>query len=1027
MVKNIKQNPTITDTIRFLIETPDSNNCLLSHPYKINSVKIYFLQKSYVSTNHGEYKNLKLDDKIFESLKLARQIACQNPTQKNISEVSRLQNELDSKSQSSSFYYNDAVLVEQIGDEENPAWFSVEPNNSLLNQIFDQNGNVVYGSFTYDWQPKSKVREGDFLICWTWTPNIAGESVSASEYFYLLSDGKNSQTIPTHVTAENKYYTLLERYLPEMYKSSLIDNDLTPEVTDKLNKAVGKGFTFIEDLSNQLIDLYDSNVLHESMLVYLSNLFNIKLKSNDPTLWRRQIKEAVPLFKKKGTIIGLKEAFLQSGMYLEKFTQLWQVISPYTWQQSFLVNDSPYFKLDKKPIDKIQLWIRREGENNYTEYNVDNIDFEEIDCNHYIVWVGDEKSLSPVNIYKNDNIKVLYQYRDIPNDQESVEEYIRSLPLADNRDDNNQYPLKNWNVRLIEEDDVMFDSIVPVRHPFHEDLIFGQIRTEFPYSENIYNMETYNGSLVDSYDPCYIDKNFRDPCGSCLSGKYNIDLTISELSNDRIREVYDILREFTPFTSVVNQVNFKGEISDYVNSGVEEIDFLIQYNLVEFVISGEVNPFFHRVMEGGLTNWIIKRDDLSQQIVKVSNKTGLAYNTNVSFISPNISLENLGLIKNNHIMEVLSPSANSGTYLLNNISGNTALNVESVSEPLSTEVFTFKLSNIVLESNINIIQESCSTLQDSSISFDNVNTLWDVENTPDYTGGSWKINFPILSKTVDISKNHDKMLYLSCDEIIPSGNYAYILLDDQDNEIHTSNCSINVLNRGRISFNDLNLISSEFIRHGDYLLYDGVEYMIDELRINNDIIANNYNDGEVNGLTVKFLRRLVENSIGYFTYQGLQLLCDFDHEAEFNIQNGLNHTVTENNLLNNNNFKENFLVKIDENYYKIEEIKGELITLNGMPQDWGTLNSGGTTVNYSINQFVDKTVNVQFTVFDQLDRSGQDPIIREIESTVTNDVAIVALSMNPNSGDGMEDFTNQDESISFQIDYKDGNKEEGNI
>jgi len=52
-------------------------------------------------------------------------------------------------------------------------------------------------------------------------------------------------------------------------------------------------------MANQLIDLFDANALHESLLNYLSNLFAIKLRSSDPTLWRRQIKEAIPLFKKR--------------------------------------------------------------------------------------------------------------------------------------------------------------------------------------------------------------------------------------------------------------------------------------------------------------------------------------------------------------------------------------------------------------------------------------------------------------------------------------------------------------------------------------------------------------------------------------------------------------------------------------------------------------------------------------------------------------------------------------------------------
>ena len=143
-----------------------------------------------------------------------------------------------------------------------------------------------------------------------------------------------------------------------------------------------------------------------------------------------------------------------------------------------------------------------------------------------MTWMGEDLSSGAMALVEGDIIRVLYQYKTVPGSlEQNIEDYIQTLPLADIRDEEDQiYPPKNWNVRLLEEDDIMFDVIIPVRHPFHENLIFGQVRTEFPYSENIYNMETYNGSSRDSYDPCFIDRKFRDPCGNCLSSKFSIDI-----------------------------------------------------------------------------------------------------------------------------------------------------------------------------------------------------------------------------------------------------------------------------------------------------------------------------------------------------------------------------------------------------------------------------------------------------------------------------------------------------------------------
>ena len=71
---------------------------------------------------------------------------------------------------------------------------------------------------------------------------------------------------------------------------------------------------------NQIIDLFDANVVNEKLLPFLSNLFSLKLKSNDPYLWRRQIKRAMPIFKKKGTISGLIESLDQSGIKFINYT-----------------------------------------------------------------------------------------------------------------------------------------------------------------------------------------------------------------------------------------------------------------------------------------------------------------------------------------------------------------------------------------------------------------------------------------------------------------------------------------------------------------------------------------------------------------------------------------------------------------------------------------------------------------------------------------------------------------------------------
>lgn len=1029
-IKLVTESPKISDTIRFELKTPDADDCYTTDPYKFVGIKIYYIERDYQSTNFGEFEKPIYNETLLLELEVARNTFCANPTEDNAFEVERIQNELISKSQSTTYYYKDAVLVEEVGSSAEPIWFSGDPDDEIVTK-------TDTATFTYDWSPRSRVREGNFFICWTWQPLIAGDTISDNIEFSIAGDGRAVQTIPTHIVDDEKYLTLLEKYLPECYKEYHAEMDITPDVGYKLNQSIASGFTDLEGLANQIIDLFDANVIHESLLVYLSNFFNLKLKSDDPTLWRRQIKQAVPLFKKKGTLKGLEEAFAQAGMSLEKYTRLWQVVSPYTWQQSFRVASSPTFKLYKQPVLPIDennfgVWIRREDEDEYTSVPSDCVQFTTVDCEHFVTWIGDDKSSEPILLFEGDILRVLYQYAEIPTGGQTVEDYIRELPLSDDRDEADQeYPPKNWNVRLIEEDDPLYDTIVPTRHPFHEKLVYGKIRTEFPYSENIYNMDEYNGSTRDTNDVCFMDKDFIDPCGSCLSSKYNVDVAIENLSDERIAEVYDILREYTAFTTVPFRVAFSGEIVDFVNPPVEEIEMLIKFDLNEYVIAGGNNDIFNRVMEDGLTSFIIDREDLAEQVEKVTGLIGTAYNFKIAIVTPNVELDNVGLILNNHILEILSPSSNSGTYEIASVSGNTGIMASSVSEPLIESSFTFNLSNIVFDSvNASITQQRCAALTDESIDLASysIRTTWDLEYTPDYTGGVWTIEFPDLGLTYDIERVEGDQIFLPCESVLTEQTgVSYVIYDDSANEVVSSDEGVlEVTNRGRVDFHDSGIEDiAEFVHRGDIMVYDGSEYLVDRLYSDNDVSVLDYEDGDAAGISVQFLRRLATNEVGYFQYQGLKLLTGVDHETAYAIQNGSGNPTDPDDMIDDSTLKENFLIKIGSYYYKIDDIQGTLISLAGYPQNWGTLGSGGTLVNYDIYQFVKDTFEVQFTVFDESDRGGKDVVIRSIESSVTGDVAVTALAMPP--GQGIEDIVRQEENISYTIQYKSGEVVEGEI
>lgn len=1030
-LKNYTDDPRITDTILLKIETTDTSGCLID-PYKIDSVTVYYVERNFLGNNYGEYDYQIQDSDIKDKLDAAVADACLAPTPENLALVVNLQEKLSSSTTSIPYHYKESIPVQVFGTPSYPAWLSTDISNSLFSQSVDEDDNPIVGKYEFEWEPDGSIREGNFFLCWTWTPLIAGEQLSSHMPFNVVGDPKAVTTIPTHVAPEDKYDTLLERYLPEMYKTYLTDNDLTPDVTYQLNKAVGSGFTIMENFANQIIDLFDANALHESLLMYLSNLFDLRLKSDDPTLWRRQIKEAIPLFKKKGTLEALTSAFAQSGMILNSFTQHWQLASKYTYQESFRVQSSASFVLDKKSIvlpideDNFGLWIRRQGDSDYVEYSSDYVTFE-IDetCNDKVTmtWIGDQLSSSPVDLFEGDIVRVLYQYNEVPNPSEQqLEDYFRSLPLLDNRDEFSQeFPPKNWNIRIIDENDPLFAVLVPVKNPFADPLIFGYVRTEFAYSENIYNMEEYNGSTRPSYDACNIDKSFIDPCGACIGSSYSVDIGVQDLCNDRMIEAQDVLQEFMPFHARLQTINFTGEVNEFVQPPVESIDFLIHIDRTENHLSGEANPIFTRHVE---SQWIVNRSELADQMTVLSGKLGTATNEYVSIVTPDIILSDLGVMAHNHILEILSPSVNTGEYTIDNIQERTANISSSVIEPLDESQFTFNLSNVTYRNfSTSVSQDDYFKFTDESVLFEDlgVKTLWDVDNTPNYTGGSWQVEIPAYSMTYSIRDIVNGALILDGDSNLPvvyTDNISYTLFDDNSNEIYSSNLGeLTVERRALIDFNDSALNVHDYINIGDLLYYNGEEYEILAFS-DQDFWIDGWVDGDMSGITVDVRSRLVNQGIGQFGYRGLHLSTFSDHESEFDIQNGSNPPTV---VLDDNNFKENYMFQINGDFFKILEWDEKEVKLAGRDQYWMTDTAGGTVVAYSLVQFPKIGVNVGFTVFSELDRDGHDPVIRTIEDPIGN-LSIVALA---SGGTGMEENVGQEEGISFSIQTRNGETKEG--
>lgn len=1062
--KTIDDNPSITDTVLFDLLTPDASGCFTSNPYKVNRVVVFFVERDFASGNTSEYRQTTYNTEKLQAAEAAEAVACADPTDENIKEAKRLREEADSNATTTPFFFNEAKPVHTVGNDQSPAWLSTDTENAALELVEeDDDGNPVYGHFTYAWEPKG-MREGDYFICWTWTPNIAGDSLSSHLRFTLVGNTQVTTSIPTHYTDPEKYEALLDLYTPETFKVKLADEDRSPDVLEKFNGAVAQGFTLVEDLANQMVDLLDGNSIHEALLPYLSNLFDLRLKTADPTRWRRQIKRAVPLFKAKGTKKALAEALDHAGINLIKFTQLWQVVSSYTWQEVFDYEGELTFTLEKVALEVDQenfdLWLRPGDEDEWTNLSSDYVTFETEDGVTTMTWIGDTLSVNPIDLVEGDSLRVLYKYSDIPGSTEqAIENYVRELPLQDQRDERSQiYPMKNWNVRVIAGDDPMFNLVIPTRHPFYEPLVYGQVRTEFPYSENIYNMEEYNGSIRNSKLPCDIDRKFKDPCSACISSSYNIELEIEGLSNDRILEAREVLEEFTPFHAVLHTFSFLGGHNEFIQPPVEEIEMLATVHGSEIMIAGQAQSWFNRSMKLIATNGLY-RDQLASHTQVMGATAGVVYNDEIVIFCPTVKFDKIGMNQGGAYLKILPPSGVAGTYSVENPRGN-VVGVAGATEPIddcdslfaadSTIngcAFTFTAYNQIMTGTLcNVTQDNIHVFSDVNQNFGvlGVKSTWDVDHGD--AASAWKVSIPAYSAIYPITNvMSDGSLILENDGSLPTSNTVnedYAILNESDTVILEASAGKIVVNkRAKIqALSSTDQPIGNVVKVGYYMVISGEHYKVSSIAPGTDdmFYILDYEDGDAAGVNLDIIQYIAEREVGYFSHRGLKARLSGDLETTLEIQDGHNSLTQEEDRVENDHFMENFLVVVDgEDAYFMADIDGNspagytTITLEGPDHYWGTFPSGGTAKNITIYRYTKEEITVigqQFDLpphtFRTYDRAGRPVITVETEQE-DGDSEVSSLSLP--EGNVMSEETTQNEGITFQIEYLDGTTEEGAI
>lgn len=567
-------SPKVDDRIGFMIETYDDKG-VLKNPYLINKVTIYRLEH-HVSKNELSLETKKFNPELLKAHDQLQEEIRQNPTTDNVERLKNLLTQLDKTADVRKINYANARIVMQT---ISPLW-TYDLKKTHVANIRDNIG-IIQGKFLFLWTAKG-MREGTYFIQWEWKNAIDGAIHTTEKVFTLYPAEEKIHSVYRHFAPREKYNFLLEKYVPKMYRVQTTPNDRTPEVVRKFNKVVGQMFLELDDLAVGLVDLLDPMFTPEGFLPAIANFFNLELKTTSVTAWRNQIKNAVPLYKKKGTAEGLKQALDKANVKLIKITNLWQVISPYTWVEGFVTekdiwtNNEVLGHLTKKPLKdaKIEVYLKSSETKEYFSLPENVVYFQETlvpEPKIAVVWNGGAHQ-PPIELFAGDVVKIRYSYNKMPTDAGSIEGYIEDLPLADQRDETKvRYPIKNWNVKLIEEDDPLFDLVIPERHSFYTPVTYGKTRTTFLYSEKAFNMDTYNGSLYNSNNPCDMDKDFLDPCSGGQSSKFNVHLEFEHVDDEKIMEAKDIITDYSPFHAVLHNMKISSRITDFVLPPAEKI------------------------------------------------------------------------------------------------------------------------------------------------------------------------------------------------------------------------------------------------------------------------------------------------------------------------------------------------------------------------------------------------------------------------------------------------------------------------
>jgi hypothetical protein len=492
-----------------------------------------------------------------------------------------------------------------------------------------------------------------------------------------------------------------------------------------------------------------------------------------------------------------------------------------------------------------------------------------------------------------------------------------------------------------------------------------------------------------------------------------------------------------PFHAVIHSFNLVGAINEFIRPNTETIDALVTFSREDVLLAGEGQHIFNRsVDQSEIKN--VKRDILSNfSVVSSGSKTtwgGILKNKDIILCtSGNNTVEDLnnesfsnksqGLSEKNIDTTLTNIDPFESSNLLEVLKGTTTKNYSlssfgpylkvfnNVDNSMVGPLFEYRISNKIGDYTASIEQVNRVIFEDNDADFGilGIVTQHDVDLGIS-SSEPWFLRISNKSYKIDNILPDGTLLLGDYSEVAEIDGWQ-IIEGDSIIKKSPSAGKISVTNYGLVNLNE----NVNELKIGDYIYIDwgvvgGKQFKIKSFKKNepNKFYIENYNQGEVGGQDVKVYRRIVENKVGKFAYEGLLFEANDDLESLLSISEEIS-----------TNLKENYLLIRDQKYYSISDISGSAVTLSG---PWDDLTLEGQEVAFSIYKFEKQPLDLKEREiprvpgyeFNSIDRSGAGIITMTQENTLGLSLAI----LNSSGRDEKVDIMAQNESIDFSIEYK---------